>query len=46
MKPVMPEGMAPLLPIWLTAHRELRQSARIRAVFDALAEGLRVMVRY
>ena len=45
MKSVIPEGMAPLLPIWLTAHRELRQSARIRVVFDALAEELQAMVR-
>ncbi len=42
---VMPEGMVPSMPVWLTAHRELRQSARIRVVFDALAKGLKVMVR-
>jgi len=28
------------VPIWLTTHRELRTSRRIRAVFDLLAEGL------
>ncbi len=28
------------LPVWLTAHGELRSSPRIRRVFDALAEGL------
>ena len=28
------------LPIWLVTHRELRTSARIRAVFDFLAERL------
>lgn len=27
-------------PFWLVAHRELRTTARIRLVFDALAEGL------
>lgn len=32
------------LPVWLTAHRELRHSARIRLVFDALALGLQRMV--
>lgn len=28
------------VPIWLTSHRELRTSRRIRLVFDMLAEGL------
>lgn len=28
------------VPMWLTAHRELLTSRRIRAVFDLLAEGL------
>ena len=28
-------------PIWLTAHKELRTSPRIRIVYDALAEALR-----
>jgi hypothetical protein len=27
----------PVLPIWLTVHRELRTSALMRAVFDFLA---------
>ena len=27
----------PVLPVWLTVHRELRTSARIRAVYDFLA---------
>ena len=30
----------PPLPIWLTTHRELYTSHRIRAVYDALASGL------
>lgn len=30
----------PELPVWLTAHRELRSVPRIRAVFDFLAEEL------
>ena len=29
-----------VLPVWLTAHAELRTSARIRRVYDWLAEGL------
>lgn len=28
------------VPVWITAHRELRSSRRIRVVFDLLAEGL------
>lgn len=28
------------MPMWLVTHRELRTSARIRAVFDFLAERL------
>ncbi len=30
----------PPLPVWLTTHRELFTSARIRAIYDALASGL------
>jgi len=37
---VLPELPLPELPIWLTAHRELRDTPRIRIVFDFLAEAL------
>ncbi|MDB5537454.1 MAG: LysR family transcriptional regulator [Devosia sp.] len=30
----------PMLPVWLTTHKELFTSHRIRAIYDALAEGL------
>jgi DNA-binding transcriptional LysR family regulator len=30
----------PPLPVWLTVHREIRSSARIRAVFDHLAQAI------
>ncbi|MET3899213.1 DNA-binding transcriptional LysR family regulator [Devosia sp. UYZn731] len=30
----------PPLPVWLTTHKELFTSRRIRAIYDALAEGL------
>jgi DNA-binding transcriptional LysR family regulator len=30
----------PLLPVWLTAHQAMRQTPRIRRVWEALAEGL------
>jgi hypothetical protein len=34
---VLPEIQIPALPMWLTAHRELRDTPRLRLVFDALA---------
>ncbi len=35
--PVVPSLKLPVLPIWLTVHREIRTSGRIRAVYDFLA---------
>ena len=37
---VLPQLRIPSLPIWLTVHREIRTSARIRAVYDFLAEAV------
>ncbi len=37
---VLPDLPIPPLPVWLTAHEELRTSARVRCVFDFLAERL------
>ncbi|WGI22196.1 LysR family transcriptional regulator [Amylibacter sp. IMCC11727] len=37
---VMPELKLPSLPVWLAAHTELRTSARVRRVFDFLADHL------
>ncbi|GAA5179653.1 LysR family transcriptional regulator [Niveibacterium umoris] len=37
---LLQEFPLPSLPVWLTAHRELRGSPRMRIVFDALAEAL------
>lgn len=34
---VLPEINIPPLPLWLTAHRELRDTPRLRLVFDHLA---------
>jgi DNA-binding transcriptional LysR family regulator len=34
----------PTLPVWLTAHQAMRQSPRIRRVWDALDDGLRAVV--
>jgi len=39
---VLPEVKVPSLPLWLTAHRELRGTPRLRLVFDALAAALAV----
>ncbi len=38
--PVLEDLPLPALPVWLVAHADVRRSARVRAVFDALAEGL------
>ena len=36
--PLLPDLPLPELPLWLTAHRELHSSPRIRAVWDFLAQ--------
>ena len=34
-------GLPPIpVPMWLTSHREVRSSRRVRVVFDLLAEAL------
>ena len=38
LQQVLPEMAIPPLPLWLTAHRELRDTPRLRLVFDALAD--------
>ena len=35
---VLPMLSLPTLPVWLTVHRELHTGARIRAVYDFLAD--------
>ncbi|MEO5669510.1 MAG: LysR substrate-binding domain-containing protein, partial [Ramlibacter sp.] len=37
---ILPMIKIPPLPIWLTVHRELRTSRRIRAVYDFLAAAV------
>ena len=37
---VLPKVAIAPLPLWLTAHRELRGTPRLRVVFDALAQAL------
>lgn len=38
--PLLPQLPLPTLPMWLTVHREVRTSARIRAVYDFLAQAV------
>ena len=37
---VLPRVVIAPMPLWLTAHRELRGTPRLRVVFDALAQAL------
>ena len=37
---VLPEAFSYALPIWIVMHEDLRNGARYRAVFNALAAGL------
>jgi len=38
---ILPDFTPIPLPVWLVTHRELHTSARIRLVYDLLAEELR-----
>lgn len=38
--PLLPRLRLPALPVWLTVHREIRSNARIRAVYDFLAQAV------
>ena len=38
--PLLPALKIPPIPIWLTVHREIRTSPRIRAVYDFLAAAI------
>ena len=38
--PLLPGLRIPALPVWLTVHREIRTSRRIRAVYDFLAQAV------
>ncbi len=40
LEQVLVDQELPSLPVWLTTHRELKSSKRIRTVFDFLADGL------
>lgn len=37
---LLPDLPLPAIPVWLTAHEAMRQTPRIRRVWDMLAEGL------
>ncbi len=38
---LLPEIQIPALPMWLTAHRELRGTPRLKLVFDSLASAFK-----
>ena len=38
--PLLPMVKVPPIPIWLTVHREIRTSRRIRAVYDFLSQAV------
>ena len=40
LETVLPDLKIPHLPVWLTAHRDIRHAPRIRAVLDGLENGL------
>ncbi len=40
MRVLLPAIRVPPLEVWLTTHRELFLSPRIRAIYDRLAAGL------
>jgi DNA-binding transcriptional LysR family regulator len=40
LQQVLRDVPVPSLPLWLTAHRELRNTPRLTTVFDALAAAL------
>lgn len=43
---VLPLDLAvPAMPVWLTTHRELFTSHRIRAIYDAVAAGLNAYIQ-
>lgn len=44
--PVLPEQFSVRVPFWLTAHRELQTSQRIRIVFDILANELEQITNF
>lgn len=38
---VLPEVFAPMLPVWLVCHEDLRASRRVASVYDRLGDALR-----
>ena len=40
LQPLASDLPLPVLPVWLTAHRALRSSRRLKRVFECLADGL------
>jgi DNA-binding transcriptional LysR family regulator len=45
MRAVLPPDATPDMPVWITAHRELRDSPRIQLMFKWLADGFTPLLR-
>lgn len=41
---VLPDAFAPEVGVWIVMHEDLRSSARQKTVFDALGEGLKMLL--
>ena len=41
LEAVLPHELSIPIPVWLTSHRELRESKRIRLVYDILIDVIR-----
>jgi hypothetical protein len=41
MVPVLAHLSLPVYPVWLVAHQALREQARVRVVYDFLAQALK-----
>lgn len=44
LEEVAPDIHIPALPVWLTAHEAMRQTPRVKVVWQALAQGLKPLI--
>lgn len=43
---VMPSAFSPKVEVWLVMHEDLKSSARLKTLFDALSEGLNTFLAF